>query len=367
MVIYIINEVIYQMHINSVRLALTFAGCFLGAGFVSGQELWQFFVSFGSMGFVGVVVAMLLIFLFGVLLIRLASVSKITECDKLIIRYDNKFLRAFIGISEVFFLTGIAVIMTAGVGALFRQIADVPEYLTSAIFSIIILLLSLGGHKRMVGVFSVTVPLLVVFTLVVGISSVLTFGMPDLSSFGSNISSGENPLLSSWWVSAITFVCYNLFSSVQILAPVGALVNSKKSVYIGVFSGTLLLFLIAGCIFVSMAAFPAANDAPLPMLFVASSLSSVLGVIYSVLLFFGMLGTGLSSLVAVICFIVEKTGKEKMTLQISSVLCIAVYFGSLIGFGDLIGTVYPLCGYLGVLAMAALAEHYNYIRRKKTK
>ena len=34
--------------IGSLKLGLSFAGCFLGAGYVSGQELWQFFGSFGT-------------------------------------------------------------------------------------------------------------------------------------------------------------------------------------------------------------------------------------------------------------------------------------------------------------------------------
>ena len=29
--------------ISLLRLGVVFAGCFLGAGYVSGQELWQFF------------------------------------------------------------------------------------------------------------------------------------------------------------------------------------------------------------------------------------------------------------------------------------------------------------------------------------
>ena len=39
--------------IGTLRLALTFAGCFLGAGYVSGQELWQYFGAFGARGLLG--------------------------------------------------------------------------------------------------------------------------------------------------------------------------------------------------------------------------------------------------------------------------------------------------------------------------
>ena len=39
---------------NAGSIGLTFAGSFLGAGYVSGQELWQFFGSFGGGGLLGV-------------------------------------------------------------------------------------------------------------------------------------------------------------------------------------------------------------------------------------------------------------------------------------------------------------------------
>ena len=37
--------------LNVVRLGLLFAGCFLGAGYVSGQELRQYFVVYGAWGY----------------------------------------------------------------------------------------------------------------------------------------------------------------------------------------------------------------------------------------------------------------------------------------------------------------------------
>ena len=38
---------------SALRLGFTFAGCYLGAGYVSGQELWQFFGCFGWQGIGG--------------------------------------------------------------------------------------------------------------------------------------------------------------------------------------------------------------------------------------------------------------------------------------------------------------------------
>ena len=46
--------------IKTFSLAFTYVGCFLGAGFISGQELWQFFGAFGNWGYVGFILAALL-------------------------------------------------------------------------------------------------------------------------------------------------------------------------------------------------------------------------------------------------------------------------------------------------------------------
>ena len=46
--------------IKTWSLAFTYVGCFLGAGFISGQELWQFFGSFGNLGYVGFLLAVVL-------------------------------------------------------------------------------------------------------------------------------------------------------------------------------------------------------------------------------------------------------------------------------------------------------------------
>ena len=45
------------------------------------------------------------------------------------------------------------------------------------------------------------------------------------------------------------------------------------------------------------------------------------------------------------------------------VLTAAAFAGSLFGFGDLIGTVYPVYGYLGMAAMLLAAEHAVHARR----
>ena len=65
---------------NAGSIGLTFAGSFLGAGYVSGQELWQFFGSFGGGGLLGVLAAMVLLALLVILYVSQAEPGKRIRC-----------------------------------------------------------------------------------------------------------------------------------------------------------------------------------------------------------------------------------------------------------------------------------------------
>ena len=152
---------------NALRLGFTFAGCYLGAGYVSGQELWQFFGCFGWQGIAGLLLAVALSFFFGVLLLRLVQRTGCDQTDALVIRRPIPLLRDAVGLLQLFFLFGILVIMAAGVGALFAQILGASAFWCSAAFCLLVSLLSLTGTSGMVNVFSTVVPLLVICSVLV--------------------------------------------------------------------------------------------------------------------------------------------------------------------------------------------------------
>ena len=87
-----------QRKIGALRLGLTFAGCFLGAGYVSGQELWQYFGAFGAHGLLGLVLAIALLGGTGVVLLRLSARTGIRAMDALIVRADIPWLRTLVGV-----------------------------------------------------------------------------------------------------------------------------------------------------------------------------------------------------------------------------------------------------------------------------
>lgn len=219
--------------IGALNLGLAFAGCFLGAGYVSGQELWQFFGSFGLNGAVGLAIAMAMLFGVGVLMLDLNRISGIADIDKLVVRWNIPILCAAVTVLELLFLFGVCTIMSAGSGALLNQLFGIPTALGSAALAALVAFVSLAGLGGMVAAFSATVPVLAVVTLVFGIISVSQNGV----QFAQPAAAGSNPLMGSWVVAALSFACYNTFGNIAMISPLGEFMKSKKAAVCGIAVG----------------------------------------------------------------------------------------------------------------------------------
>lgn len=348
--------------IGALNLGLAFAGCFLGAGYVSGQELWQFFGSFGAKGALGLVLAVALLFAVGVIMLLLGRLTRVSEIDKLIVRRDNRLLRGAVTLLELLFLFGVGTIMSAGVGALLEQLFGLPVFIGSAVFVVLVAAISLAGLSGMVSAFSATVPVLSAVTLLFGVMSVCANGVSLPESAG-----GSNPLMGSWFVAAISFACYNVFGSIAMIAPLGPYIKSKRTAVGGIAIGAGVLLLIAGSVLISVSTSPEVTAAELPMLALAQSKGAAWGYVYGVLLLLAMFGTALSSLVAFTGMVTAKSGavaRHKTTFTAACAVC--MFLGSLFGFGDLIGVVYPIFGYCSSVFIVLMAVHYfSRVREKQ--
>ena len=333
-----------QRKIGTLRLGLTFAGCFLGAGYVSGQELWQYFGAFGTHGLLGLALAIALLGGTGVLLLRLSARTGIEAMDALIVRADIPWLRTLVGVLTAALLFGVVCIMAAGIGALGSQMLGLPVWL------------GVGG---MVTVFTVAVPCMIVAALIIAGIRLQRTGLTAAAFAGGS----TNPMLGSWVTSAVNYAAYNFFATVGILAPMTQHLKSRSTAGWGTLLGCVLLLAVALGVLCALATSPESIAAPLPMLDLACRLGAA-GAVYAVLLFFGMFGTSVSSLVAVLTYTGQKSAwlSAHRTLVLL-VLTAAAFAGSLFGFGDLIGTVYPVYGYLGMAAMLLVTEHAIHARR----
>ena len=246
--------------IKTWSLAFTYVGCFLGAGFISGQELWQFFGSFGNLGYVGFLLAVVLFSAIGILFVRLTRMTQCSDMDRLLVPWNVKWLRAASGAVGAVFLFFVVVSMSAGVGAMLAQLFDVSAWLGSAVFMALVFAVALLGVTGMVNAFSALIPVLIAATVAFAVGAYATFGTEGVFQL-RNVN--NNPLMPNWFIAALTFVSYNILGGIGIMSPVGQYVRRKRHIYGGIILAGVMLLAVAGSILTSLASYPEAVAAEL--------------------------------------------------------------------------------------------------------
>lgn len=345
--------------ISARQLALSFTGVFLGAGFVSGQELWQFFACFGPIGLVGFLGTAALFILVNYAALSLVRATGNEDMTWAMTPGDRPALRLLVGTMQSILLFGVMVIMIAGASALICQLTGLSAPAAGLLFTVVVALVALMGLQGLVATFSLLVPVTtacaVILAAVVLVQSGFRFAPPNGS---------VSPMVPNWVVGFLTYAAYNLFGTVCMLASLSKLLPDQKTLRSGLSMGGGMLVVLAWSMIAALSAQPSAGAGELPMAVLAGTMHPVLEVGYGLLMGLGMFSATLSSMTAL-------TGQLEIRVPRLArfhkpfFLCLlaAAYLGSLLGFGSLIGVVYPIFGYASVPFLLCVV--YNW--RKSAK
>ena len=344
--------------ISPLRLGFTFAGSFLGAGYVSGQEIWQFFGRFGSGALPGLALAMVLMGAVGVMIWELARGLNLTEMDRLVVERDVPVLRIALSVVQAVMLFGFTVIMCAGGVALCVQQWKLPAVPCAVVLTAAVAAASLAGVPGLVKLFSGLVPVLCAVTAAAAVAA-------PLVTDGGAAPVSEGSAFGGWPLSAVVFFAYNTFGVIGIIAPVGPMAEDRRSIRRGVAVGCGVLLAIALSVLLAMTVVPDSVTAEMPMLAVIAHCFPWLAAPYAVLLLVVMFGAALGCQVALMTFLEEKFAAVRAhRVPWTAGLMAAALVGSFVGFSDLIGVVYPIFGYCGVGFLALLAVHWLHKREQ---
>ena len=211
-----------------MRLALGYAGMFFGAGFVSGQEIRQFFVVYGTTGLFGLVLSALLFFAVGVLFFETAQQSPEQTVGELLVPGYHPLLSGAVDLAEDVLLFGVVVIMTAGAGAMVQQVTGWSAAAAGFVFVLVIFAASLRNMRSVMTVFSVLAPCLTVCAVAVAVFVLLRYG-----GGAGTVEASGSPLLRGPWSSAVLYAVYNLFGSFSIMLAMMPLLPDRKKTAAG--------------------------------------------------------------------------------------------------------------------------------------
>ena len=389
-------------------MALTFAGNFLGAGYVSGRELWQYFGVFGKKGFGGIVFSISLLCFTTILSIFAAMVTGSDTLSDLLVpkKKDGSTSSAGYLVDAVnsFLIACIALIMTAGINSMAKQLLGIPEAVTGLVTVALIAAAAIFGISGMVGVFSAAVPLLVVLSAAITYLSIRKTGIPGtLANIAAEKDRTAGMLSGGLLLSAVNYACLNNISSIPSLAPLSRRLGSKgaplsrrlkgestvscpedntesqndgmrhgiRTMVLGCMLGAAMILLVAIGILAALNNNPEVLRAEIPMLEAAGLLGPFASRVYAVLMFLAMYGVAVSTMVAVLEFFrlkVKAWSRHKTVIRL--LIFGFIYAGSLAGFSNLIGVVYPIYGYIGIAVMLLISARLIIVavqRKRKGK
>ena len=331
------------------KIAGAFVGVIVGAGFASGQEILQFFASFGSLGLVGCAVA-------GVVFVLL-SMAFSTMGQRLMANSHKEVITAILGkhlgfvfdLLITFFLFAITVVMLAGAGSLLHQWLGVPEVWGSVIATVATVLIVCLDVGKVIAFIGAVTPLLMLMTIIVA-GYVLMTPHPDYEALQAAAQTQPKGA-SNWLVAALLYVSYNTVAGMPFLVIMGGRASSRKvALWGGILGGLLLsvlMLLITSAMYLRM---DTIGGLSMPMLSIATQISPWLGHLMSLVIFGMILNTAVGMLYAFMARIVPAgTRQFRIGTAVAGVVALA---GSFVGFIKLVGLVYPIYGYIGFVLMA---------------
>ncbi len=321
------------------KIAFTYVGAIVGAGFATGQEIYQFFTIFGSRAIWGALVSVIGFIVFGWMFMTITYTEKIYSYkDFLLVICGKELAKIFDLMISCFLFGGYTIMLAAGSSLVKNNITN--SHLGATIFVAAIIYLSfLKGTNGIIKLNSILIPILML--IIVGVCTVNIVYPPAFLVFSKGLIP-KNPT-----ISGLTYLSYNLIIGMVVLSSLKGEIYKKKSVInapiIAGLSLGLMMFLI---IFATMGL---QKPSEIPILDLAHGIDKIFFFILIMGVGIAILTSALASGHGLIIRLQQRIDlKYNVFVFIITIMAIPL---SLMGFTSLIKFIYPLFGFINYLIM----------------
>lgn len=336
---------------RSLTFAMAYVGVIVGAGFASGQEVLQYFVSFGQIGIAGAFVATVLFAVTGKAILELGSFYLAYEHSSVLDKIAPNWLSKVIDVCLIVSCLGIGLVMIAGAGANLNQQFGLPLWVGSVGISLIIIACGFLNVERVTQVIGAITPFLILFLVCISIYSIIgiTTPMNELQEIAVGIPNN----LYHWVYSGFNYVGMNLMTGFAMAVVMGGdEFNIRTAARGGLWGGLVCGFLIILSTIALLSQVDIIVDADMPFLKLVNDVSPILGFIMSVIIFGMIFNTGTGVFYGLAARLSRSNPNRFSTYVIISV--IIGYLISNVGFKQLMSYLYPIIGAAGMLLIFIL-------------
>ncbi|MDP4144548.1 MAG: transporter [Bacillota bacterium] len=336
------------------QISAVFIGTIVGAGLASGQEITQFFTTFGYKSFIGLIICMLLYIIIGFMIINISMEYKLNSYKQLINLVSPGLLGEIIDIIMGFFMISSAGIILAGSGALLHQYFGCSKWVGIILMIFISLFALLRNTKGLIEINSFIVPsLLIVIVTIFALYMMLSKDHINIA-FIKSIPYTKN----HWQFSSILYAGFNILCCSGVLVPLSNETQQKKPLQLGLLLGAVCLTLLSFMLnLMLMLNIPYIFEYEVPLLYIANRFGNLIQISLLCIIFLEMFSTEVSDIYS-LGKTVEQAINVPYKVSVIIILCVAIPI-SQIGFKNLITFLYPAFGLISTIFMIQCCIFYK--------
>ncbi|SDO92244.1 YkvI family membrane protein [Selenomonas ruminantium] len=351
---------------EAVSLAMAYVGVLVGAGLSSGQDLLQYFLSFGRMGLLGVALLGVLNIIFGRIIVTLGSHYQSSNHQEVLEQIAHPVINRIIDVTLILSCFVVGFVMVAGAGANLQQQFGLPSWLGALICSLLVIVIAFLDFDRITKVLGIFTPLVVIMILA---AAGCTFwnGSFDLDVLDAAAASIK-PVMPNVGLSVLNYFALCAMNGVSMAFVLGGSVlritDAEKG---GALGGAIISVIVGSAALTLFANLDLVKDAEIPMLVIVNHISPLFALAYALVIFALIFNTAFSLYYATAKRFAGNDEKKLRRLLIGIVAL--GYVCSFGGFTTLVSYLYPILGFMGILLLVVLTvawfkERENIIQEK---
>ena len=342
-------------------IALAYVGVMIGAGVSSGQDLLQYFVSFGVWGLIGVIVLGVLHVGFGRLMIALGSYDRSDDHSVVLAEISHPVIYRILDIALIITCFIFGFVMTAGAGANLNQQFGMPFWVGAFLCTALTIVVSFLDFKKIIGVIGVFTPMILIMIALIFMTNVLGrhWDFAEMNRISQTIQSPFPRV----WMSVVNYFAVCVMSAIAMAFVMGGSIfkinEAEKSGAWGGFMVGVIFFITTLILFANS---DKVVKSDVPMLAIAKEVNPIFATLYAFVIF-GLIFNTVFSLY----YALGKrfaAGSEKRFKFFVTAFSLSGFLVSFMGFRQLVAVMYPIIGYMGLLMLVVLVVA-SY--RKKAK
>lgn len=319
---------------NAVIISFSYIAAIIGAGFASGAEIVSYFLKYGKISVLGVLLSAVLFGCLSYLVLRICVREDITDFRDFLNFVMPKKAVGFSNIAVNLFMVITLSAMSSGASEIFNVLFGMNKLLGAVVFSAgcgLILMMSVKKITCINGALGIIIAIGVVLACLY----IINF------RFYETVPTGAGFLVSS-----AVYTSYNGASAIVLLCKMSSMLKTRKQVgIVGVISGVgiFLILLFLWCVVELY--YGKVELGTMPMLTIARRQNNIFSGFYSIILFLAVLTTAISNGFGVTQFL--KKGISGIWAVIITVFLMVIL--SSVGFGMIVDIGYRLCGLILII------------------